>query len=201
MCFATPLADGFKKSSDVEIKRVKIKDVNDNPVEAVIASLKPERGRMLEQAFGGDSKEFRIFVGDKLGYIEVFGTKDDNINKDRGLYVKEFYTEENNLRHYKGAGVELLKCAVEESKKRGFGGKIHLTASNVPPPFVFYYKNNFIPEECADKYFAAIDYAARKNIPISRILPKYVTNIDMKLDEKGAEAFLNNQRLFYESEL
>ncbi len=178
--------DVFEKSP---IKTVTIKDVKGNNVDAVIQEefYKDDTG-----FFGTNSKMLSLNVdGKKLGHTIMYDSK----NGDE-LYVKELYTEENFRRHYKGAGTELLKCLVEESKRRGHKGKISLNASNFPPPFVFYYKNNFQVASEFPQYAAAIDYAARNNVSVSKLLPDGMSALAMWLDEKGAEAFLAGERLY-----
>ena len=61
---------------------------------------------------------------------------------------------------------------------------------------MFYYKNNFSAAGECSQYNAAIDYAARNNIPVSKILPVTMTALSMELDEKGAEALLKGKRLY-----
>lgn len=181
-----PAQDTFEKSA---IKTVKIEDTNGNKIEAVIKEEK-DRTNLPDK----NPKTISINInGKKLGYAAMYDSK----QKDK-LYLKELYTEENLTRHYKGAGTELLKCVVEESKKRGYNGKVNLCAENFPPPFVFYYKNNFtVPPEIS-QYNAAIDYAARNNTPVENLLPEGLSSLNMELDEKGAEALLKAKRLFEE---
>lgn len=54
-----------------------------------------------------------------MGYAVVCDAK-----STKELFLKELYTEENFSRHYRGAGSELLKCAVRESQKRGLDGTL-----------------------------------------------------------------------------
>ena len=186
-CGANSLSkDIFEKSP---IKTVTIKNTKGNNVDAII---KEEFYKDDTGFFGTNPKMLSLNVnGKRLGYAVMYDSKDED-----ELYVKELYTEENFRRHYKGAGTELLKCLVEESKKRGHKGKISLTASNVPPPFVFYYKNNFQAISKYPQYIAAIDYAARNNVPVSKLLPDGVSALTIQLDEEGAEAFLAGKKLY-----
>lgn len=179
--------DVFERQA--KTKNVLIQDIKGNPVEAVIVEEMPEDKLKL---YGKNPKKFTINVNDKqLGYAILYDSKDKG-----SVYLKELYTEENLRRHYKNAGTELLKCVVAESKKRGFGGAVILTASNSPPPFVFYYKNNFKVSYDISCYNAAIDYAAKNNIPVYRILPDTLSALPMELDENGAVAFLRGERLY-----
>ena len=178
--------DTFETST---IKTAVIEDVKGNKIKAAIKEEK-DKTNLSDK----NPKTISINIGDKkLGHAVMYDTK----QKD-ALYLKELYTEENFARHYIGAGTELLKCAVEESKKRGYSGRITLCAENSPPPFVFYYKNNFTAAPEVSLYNAAIDYAARNNIPVEKLLPEGLLSLDMELDEKGAEALLEGERLFEE---
>lgn len=192
--FIKPLKeDSFELSSNVQ--KVKIKDISGSDKEAVITKS-AEEGHS-----GDDSEKFVISAdGKNLGYAVV---KNSRNKKELNLF--HLYTEEHASRHYKGAGTELLKCAVKESINRGYNGKTRLYASHAEySPLVFYYKNNFIVEKSASGYIyelnhnlnAAIHYAALNNLPIYDVLPYSCSQTFMYLDEKGAEAFLDGKRLY-----
>ena len=139
---------------------------------------------------------------EQIGYMDV----QDSLDKDI-LQVPYLYTQEHKSRKYKGAGTQLLKCAVEESIKRGYNGKLKLQASHSAcSPMVFYYKNNFViprPSDCRlygyeNCHNAVIEYAIANNIPIDNLLPETKRSAFMKLDEQGAKAFLQGKQLYKE---
>lgn len=80
---------------------------------------------------------FSFSMGDDYIYNSMEATVLETINKGCGASV------------YRGIGTELLKAAVNESKKSGFGGRIHLMAYDSHPPTPFYYKCGlrFVDEE------------------------------------------------------
>lgn len=184
-CAANPIsADSFEKS---KTKKVAIKDLSNIPIEAVIKEVIPQDTKEIK---GKNPKKFIIEVNDKeLGYATVSELEDE-------LFLDELSTQENFERNYKGAGTQLLKCAVRESKQRGFNGRLRLKAFHQPEPFVFYYKNNFVIKGGLKHYNAALDYAAKNNLTIEDVIPEYITTLTMGLDEKSADAFLNNKRLY-----
>lgn len=177
-----------KSKNNVEIKSFSFADKFDNPLKAVIYDEK--LSKEAAEFYGEDSKKFVARLnGENIGHLTL-----SNHYKEDCLVIQELFTKKDK-KGYKGIGTELLKLAVLESQKRGFEGKIKLTASNEPPPFVFYYKNNFLPDKKDAQYLAAIDYAARNNIDISKLL-NGITSISMSLSKEGAQALLKGERLY-----
>jgi len=188
--------DTFEKSENPS-KKILIKDLDNNLIEAQIEKENQE-----------DLKSSYIKAKDVVQYIfninnNQYGYSICSTNKDENsLILEQLYTRTPKMRQYKNAGTELLKKNVEESIKRGLKGKIELTASHFPPPFVFYYKNNFhvVNSEnmrhCSQRFNAAIDYAARNNISISNVIPADITSLSMELNESEAKALLENKRLY-----
>ena len=115
----------------------------------------------------------------------------DNNCKD-SLTIQELYVDKKYSSKYRGAGTELLKTAVLESINRGYNGRLFTFAANNPPPYVFYYKNNFRPYLKSDsKITSILDFAANNpKIPIQLLLPN-ITSLPMFLDEKAAKMLLS----------
>ena len=87
---------------------------------------------------------------DKLGYASLAYPAggfcktpigEDYIYNSMSLIALESKNNACKASPYRGIGSELLKAAVRESQKLGFGGRIHLMAYDAKPPIVFYYKN------------------------------------------------------------
>lgn len=172
-----------------------ITDLNGNPIKATITEEPYDDDSGF---FGSDPKRFTLYAnGKELAYAISYNSR----KREHSLFVKELFGEENYARHYRGAGTALLKTLVKESIKQGNEGRITLSASHVPPPFVFYYKNNFqVTSESQKQHNATIDYAARNNIPAKALFPDGFSCLSMGLDEKGAEALLKDERLYEKRE-
>lgn len=87
---------------------------------------------------------------DKLGYASLEYPAGGILKKPAGkdyiynsmeLTELESQNQARKISPYKGIGTELLKAAVLESQKQGFGGRIHLMAYDKNSPVIFYYKN------------------------------------------------------------
>lgn len=177
-------------------KPVKIQDISGRSVDAVI-----EDSDFVYSDIFSDDKKFSIIVnGQELGFALVR----DNDQKT-ALDLFSLHTEDYDNKTYRGAGTELLKCAVNESMKRGYNGRIETWASNSKySPLAFYYKENFIvpsfskyaPESFNQKHNAAIEYAISNNIPVQDVLPFSYRKGHMLLDEEGAKALLEEKRLY-----
>lgn len=177
--------------SDSKIIKTKIKDMKEREIDAII---KEEEIYDETGIFGDSLKKFTIYVnGAQAGYADVF-KQENNI-----LYLLDLHVQEQENRIYRNIGTELLKSVVKESEKQGCEGRVILNASHFSPPFAFYYKNNFkVAREKSAYYNAGIDYAARKNVPVSEVLPCYYTSLTMELDKNGAKAFLEGKKLYKE---
>lgn len=97
----------------------------------------------------------------------------------------------------KGLGTQMLKHVVRESQKNGYNGAVGLSACNEVPPFVFYYKNNFLPltNGPANYNLAAIHYAAKTDTPVERLVPAYLRSIEMQISPENAKLFLEGRRI------
>ncbi len=166
-----------KTNKTNDVKKVKIKDLNNNIVNAEIIK-------------SGDKlvKRFDLLVNNENLGFAVASKGNDNT-----FWLHQLFTRENDKRSYKGTGTELLKCVIEESKKQGFDGAVKVFADHgTKSPLVFYYKSNFITPEDKD---ACIQYAIRNNVPIQNVMSTSLSGI-MTLDEKSADAFLEGTRLY-----
>lgn len=188
------IGDSFEKQKGVGIKKVGLKDINDKNVEAYIISKESTVNGKLN---GIKRTTYALIAGgDQYGNMTTIREKDH-------VYLEKLETREPSKREYKNAGTELVKCAVEESMKAGFGGKVELVASYSPSPVAFYYKNNFrVPKykkfgnvHYNQQINAGVDYAIRNNVPFERVIPDPDATY-MELDEEGAKALLENRRLY-----
>lgn len=184
----SPIGDNFEKSP--EIKKVKIQTKDGAPIDAEITKSSLDDSRVMAPK-GSKPVQFTMNRGNgRYNYYAIaHGT-----NEKTGFHLDELYADEIFSRKYKGVGTELLKCVVEESKKRGFKGLVNVGASNFPPPFAFYYKNNFKVISNYSYQNAAIEYAIRNNVPITSVIDSSISALPMQLDPKEADAFLNNKR-------
>ncbi len=186
--------DTFECSKN-EIYKTKIKDLKGNEIEAQIVETKSDNP-FLE---GRETKFTMNVDGKYLGYAIV----QDNRKKDK-LELVQLYTEENEHRSHKGAGVELLKRAVTESQKRGYDGAISLHASHTPSPVAFYYKNNFvIPAPKNDNILyqaqnASIQYSISNNIPFDKMVFPPYNSAYMELTPGASKAFMRGEKLYKE---
>lgn len=186
--------DYFEPSVKNLYKIAKIEDLEGRVVYAPIIRQDPEIPR------GGNAKEFLIKTNkDILGRAIVL-----DYPRYKGLFLSDLNTEEDSERHYKGAGSELLKCCVEESRKKGKEGKITCCAfHNEKPPFAFYYKNNFLIAKNDDNlvsqptlYNAPLQYIVKNNLAVSEILPMDYNLFYMELDKESSSAFMRGERLY-----
>lgn len=181
-----PICDVFEKNSN---SKILLQDKDKKSIEVDFSERKIQHD--FEKIIGENPKNIVIVKdGEDLASI-IFS---DYYKKD-ALYIDGLMCQKARNKGYKKTGTELLKIAIKESMKRGYGGKIHVCASYSPPPFVFYYKNNFLPEGRYEKYLELIDYAANENENIENLMPD-ITSMPMFLDEKGARAVLENRRLY-----
>lgn len=115
------------------------------------------------------------------------------------IYISELYGQ-NNKGKYKGAGTELIKYAVEQSRNKGHEGVIKLFMAGSPS---FYYKNNFrMTEESDEDYIGAnaiLDYCTRYGETCSSMNSYHSFAPLMVLDKKGADALMQGIRLTDES--
>lgn len=169
---------------EAKIKAKHIKDI----------TLKDTKGKEVK-AFLAKSEEaennYYICLPQKtLCGMSMYGIQDY-------ICIKALYGHRHS-RRCKGAGTELLKFAVQESIKQGYGGKIKLCMGGSP---VFYYKNNFRTENNGYedvKKNAALDYMARNNLTLDVFyLDNWCTNVVLK--PKEAAALLEGKRLYEQS--
>ena len=171
-------------------KNVTLSDVNGNEVKAQL--IEQPKFRKKTDYYGPTTKAYCIKKGLKnLGYI-IFA---DSSTKDC-IMIHELFTHEHASRTYKGAGTELLKAAVQESFNRGYNGRAVVFAAHNPPPYVFYYKNNFRPYMHQTKYIPLLDFAAsHPDVNIRHLMPN-VNSLYMRIDEDGARALINGIQLY-----
>ncbi len=174
--------DVFEKSNS---KTVQVKNRAGKKVDAVIVDKKPKTKTEIEEGYGSSIIYAEGMPAGSVQYMNSYNDSD--------IYIGKLNTKEYKKGRYRGLGTELIKHVAQMSKERGFEGKISVTASNNPEPFVFYYKNNFKPLHKPTKLCPAIEYAARKNIPIEKVLPNQ-KGINMILSENGANALLAGKR-------
>jgi len=165
---------------------VKIKDSAGKDVDAVITvKTESEKGKQLLLTVNGE-------IAAHISFLHT-----NNKFEIEGLYSMPAYP--NNK--YKGAGTELLKCAVRESIDKGFEGEIHLYASqpngNPYTPIPFYYKNNFNLTGRSLSLEAETLFSIQNNI---NVIPSW-TSAEMILDKSGAKALLEGKRLYQNAEL
>lgn len=158
-------------------------------------NLKNSKGDNIEGFIIKDTKEKDVYYActkeNALCYMRLGGSP----MGENQLFVGSLYGQSNNG-EYKGAGTELIKFAIEKSKKEGLRGRIGLSMGGSQS---FYFKNNFrIPKNYPDhlKKDAVLDYMTRHNIAMNQIrsydwLAQVVT-----LDEHGAKALLDDTRFF-----
>ncbi len=169
--------NGAYKIKCKPVKPVYLKDNSGNSVKALLAKSTAVQNQYF---IVKDAETLcRIFFADNGENIYIFDLQG-----------------QNNKGNYKGAGCELIKAAVNESIKKGYGGKLSLCMADSLP---FYFKCNFrIPIDTpgALKKNAFIDYMARH--------PEFDTEDFMAniwslpsgecLEEKAAQAFLRGER-------
>lgn len=191
-CAAKSLSsDVFEKNRKNEqnsIRQTTIKKLDGKEVEVFIEK-QDACGYQLPVSDKKKPVKFIMAVDKNTYYASGYGT-----DADENFTLHHLFCDEIFNKKFKGCGSELLKSVIIESKIRGLGGRIETTASNYPPPFVFYYKNNFYAVNNNSIFNAGIDYAARNNIPVTRVIGKEISCIGMELDEKGADAFLSDKR-------
>ncbi len=192
LAFKANIIEGDCFSPSIKNKYAKIKNLEGKDV---YVTLTKQSSRI---PYGHSAFEYVIKHNEEnLGYAIALDREDYD-----GLFLSDLYTQENKSRQYKGLGTELLKCIVEESYKKGFGGKILCCAYHEDSPFVFYYKNNF---RLYNKdnfvqnpalYNASLQYITKNNLEVFDILPKNRDLLFFELDRKGADALMNNKRLY-----
>ncbi|MBR2068673.1 MAG: GNAT family N-acetyltransferase [Candidatus Gastranaerophilales bacterium] len=188
--------DSFTLEDNKKIQKVTIKDLDDNDIEALVVEKESKNPELT-----GNEKDLELYVqGERVAYAIL----QDTFAKDC-LRVAELYADEHKYRRYKGIGTQLLKLAVLESQKRGYGGNIVLEASHSAySPLAFYYKNNFVIPRLGcksikhfpEKYNCAIDLAVREGEYVGKYLPIYQLSANMHLYEKDAKALLKGKRLY-----
>ena len=135
--------------------------------------------------------------GEELGYMNLYCPKRNN-DKDYEYTYPDYLPEVKSIRslkgdEYEGIGTQLIKCAIERSEERGYGGELVLSAEqgyaiNLSPyrsdenPIPFYYKLGFqAVEEDEDAMCRAL--LAREDY---NSLPLFE---DMILTSEGIPAF------------
>lgn len=196
-CSSSPIEDSFSLDEHKKVKKVIIQDMEGRDIEAsIVEKVSSNPDATCNQ------KDFLFYIHGKQ---VAHATVQDNFGRD--LRLGELYSEEPEMRKYKGIGTKLLECAVLESIKRGYEGRVSVQASHSAySPLAFYYKNNFVVEKSKDNslennleiFNAPIDYAIKTNTYVGDILPVYRQSAYMNLDENGAKAFLEGRRLYEE---
>ena len=96
------------------------------------------------------------------------------LSKEDGyIYIDELFGQ-NNRGEYKGMGTELVKLAIDFSKKEGCKGEVFVVATG---SFPFYYKNNFRISNYKQNALiqnAILDYLSRNNIEAYRLWPTWL---------------------------
>ena len=170
--------------------KVKIKDTEGNYADAVINDVTPKSN--IKNSTG-------------ILALTVEDTQIAGINfypKDNHIYIDYLYNNKPGL-GYKGAGTELLKCAVRESKAYGFGGaaELHAQQNGTNTPIPFYYKNNFRFKNNNVLKEALTLYTIQNKIPSNQVFGLSDGSADMILDREGANALLEGNRLYKDRKL
>ena len=180
-----------KQQGKCNVKNISLHTFDGREISATISPTDKYQGKV--SSYGNNAEAFVVNKdSQELAYIVL----SDNPQKDC-VIVHELYVNKINAQNIKGCGTELLKVAVQESIRRGYNGKVFVFAVNNPPPYIFYYKNNFRPLEDFDgKLTLILDFAAKHpNVPINLFLPK-VTHMYMFLSEDSAKALLEDRHLY-----
>ena len=193
VAFKGLISDVFQRSSDSKNKKVKVKNLKGEEVEATITKTTPALARNANQL-----TKYTISIGN---YEKGKAVISPNFND--GVFLTRLHTERNPKREYKGLGTELIKHVVQESIQKGKDGTITTCAHyENEPPFKFYFKNNFkildydsLDVDYQRLYNAPLQYAVTYDKDIFDIIPKNNDTFYMKLDEKGAQALLEGKRL------
>lgn len=111
-------------------------------------------------------------------------------NMDSELYLANLWGNSSEGEH-KGDGTKIIQCGVKESIKRGYNGKMAVWAVASLP---FYYKSNFNFQH-GDVRDAILQYVIKNDISPQDVIPHY-WSANMKLDEEGAQAILDGNRLY-----
>ena len=193
LAFKGLISDVFQSSFNNLDKKVTVQNLKGEDVKAIISRTTP-----CTTTAAHPVKKYTIYIDNRdKGHLTLDGCDMDS------LYMSHLSTERNSNRHYKGLGTELIKCAVNESKKKGKHGAITTCAHFYKePPFLFYFKNNFkiIDSDCLDidypKLFnAPLQYAFKYNKHPFELIPEEIDTFYMKLDACGADALLEGKRL------
>ncbi len=187
------ISDVFQRSSDSKNKKVKVKNLKGEEVDAIITKTTPA----LERNIGQITKYIISIDNDAKGKAIV------EANKDNSVYLTRLHTERTSQREYRGLGTQLIKYIVQESMQKGKNGTITTCAHyGNEPPFKFYFKNNFkisdydsLDVDYQRLYNAPLQYSVTYNKNIFDIIPKNNDTFYMELDEKGAQALLEGKRL------
>ncbi len=154
----------------------------------------------LQKRSGGKAPGY-ILQSTKNNYTYYACTEDEALcrmrlylDRNNQMYVDSLYGQAGHGK-YKGAGTELLKFAVQKSKKEGDKGRLWLTVGGSPK---FYYKSNFrISPKIKDhvRKNAVYDLATRQNLYMDDIWDKYWDVPNLTLEIKEAGALLSGERL------
>lgn len=200
---------------------VKIKDAQGNNVDAVINDITPkptyDKRQLLSKKeilddeerrkdiLSGTSDEKYLKNSTKVLELTVDDKQIAGISfhpNDNCIYVEYLYNNKLGL-GYKGAGTELLKCAVKESIANNFGGvvELHAQQNGTNTPLPFYYKNNFSfkPDNVVKE--ALTLYTIQNKIPSNQVFGPSDGSADMIIDEEGAKALLDGKRLYKDKKL
>ena len=187
------LGDVFQRSSDNKDKKVTVRNLKGEDVEAIITKTIPPLKTNIHQSI-----KYTISIDNDVKGKAVI---ESGLNKS--VFLTRLHTGRDSQREYKGLGTELIKHIIQESIKKGKSGAITTCAYfGNEPPFKFYFKNNFkiidsdeIDVDYQRLYNAPLQYAVTYGKNIFDVIPKNNDNFYMELDEKGARALLEGKRL------
>jgi len=187
------ISDVFQRSSDNKNKKVTVKNLKGEDIDATITKTIPPLKTNIHQ-----SVKYTISIDN-----DAKGKAIIEANRDNSVYLTRLHTERTSQREYKGLGTQLIKHIVQESIRKGKNGTITTCAYyGNEPPFKFYFKNNFkisdydsLDIDYQRLYNAPLQYAVTYNKNIFDIIPKNNDTFYMELDEKGAQALLEGKRL------
>ncbi len=185
--------DTFTHNLDKKRKEVVVYTQNNQPIKATIEQTNKYKQKI--KTYGKLSKAYSLnYKNKELGYMVLANSPDNDC-----MILYELYVNKKAQGKIKGIGTELLKAAVQESILYGHQGKIFTFAANNPPPYVFYYKNNFRPYgKNAKDLTLLLQFAAKHpDLSIKMILPN-VKHMYMYLTKESAKALLEGRQLYKE---
>ena len=187
---STGINDFVENSEKTDIKQhhlihktyfVILEDAKGNKIPATIINNRRNKSMFLKRG-----KEDLGGLTFSISDAQIKGENYPEYYKNKKyLFINSIYSHQQ----YKGIGTALVKKTVEESKKRGYEGRVCLNTSTTKPekgsPIPFYYKLGF---ECTNK---EKDREIKKALKEGKKIPPSCEAVTLFLPQKAIDKLLN----------